>query len=151
MKTLRTTGTIALTRRAGLFAVRCEPAATGGESGEHSAEVFAGDVAGESETGGGPADPLAVGFARAGVVGVERLGDTRELVRLLADTELGDRQHAPAEGQRPVPPGTRTPNRVIHCEENRPSGRAYLTTPAAPGDLSSVARSYDATKPGPSR
>ncbi len=56
---------------AGLLAVRCQSAAAGCESGEDGAKVFAGDVAGEAEAGGGPADPLAVRFARAGVVGVE--------------------------------------------------------------------------------
>ena len=72
---------------------------------------------------GSPADPLPRRLAGTRVVGVERLGDPRQLVRLLADPQLRQRQHvgdrAPDEGPRPVPHHTRTPTTwVIICESD---------------------------------
>jgi hypothetical protein len=78
-----------------LVAVRRQPARTGAETGEHGTKILGVDLALETESRCTAADPLAVGLAGAGVVVVERLGDTRQLVRLLPDAQLRDRQHAP--------------------------------------------------------
>ena len=76
-----------------LVAVRVKTAVAGGEAGEHGAQIVGSYVAGQVESCGSPAEPLADGFAGAGVVVVEGLGDPGQVVGLLADTEFGDRQH----------------------------------------------------------
>ena len=83
----------------------------GRSPGEHGTQVVGIDLAVEAEAGGADAEPLAVSFAGAGVVVVERLRDTGELIRLLAHAELGDRQHT-------LPTATPSTNRVILCERD---------------------------------
>ena len=75
------------------FAVRGEPAGAGSDPGEHGAQVVGVDVTGQPEPFRADASPPARRLTRAGVVVVQRLGDTRKLVRLLADPELGDTEH----------------------------------------------------------
>ena len=74
-------------------AVRREAAVARGEAGEDGSEVVGVDGVGEAELGRATADPDAGGLAGARVVVVERLGNARQLVRLLADTESRYRQH----------------------------------------------------------
>ena len=80
-------------RGAELVAVRVKATGAGGEPSEHGAQIVGAYVAGQVESCGSPAEPLANGFAGAGVVVVEGLGDSGEVVGLLADSEFGDRQH----------------------------------------------------------
>ena len=75
------------------FAVRGEPAGAGSDPGEHGAQVIGVDVAGQAEAFRSDPSPPARRLARAGVVVVQRLGDPRQLVRLLTDPELGDAEH----------------------------------------------------------
>ena len=76
--------------RAHRVAVRGQPAGAGTEPGEHGSQIVGVDLAVEAERLGAAADPLAVRLAGTGVVVVERLGDTGQVVGLLADAELGD-------------------------------------------------------------
>ena len=70
--------------------VRCQPAGSGTQPGEHGPQIIRIDLAAETEPAGAAADPLAVGFTGAGVVVAQRLGDAGQVVGLLADAELGD-------------------------------------------------------------
>ena len=90
---------------ADLVSIRRQAAGPWPYSGKHGTQVIRSHLPDEAEVGGRTAKPLAVRFACAGVVVVERLGDTRELVGLLADTELCDRQHRPDNGHRGAPSG----------------------------------------------
>src|SRR5262249_55438606 len=79
--------------RPGPFAVGRQATPAGSQPGQNSAQIIRVDVAFQRESGGTTPDPHTLGLAGAGVVVVQRLGDTGELIGLLTDTELGDRQH----------------------------------------------------------
>ena len=59
---------------------------------QHRPQIVGADLAVEAEPGRSPTDPLPRRLAGARVVGVERLGDPRQLVGLLADPQLGQRR-----------------------------------------------------------
>jgi hypothetical protein len=79
--------------RSGLFAVGRQATPARSQPGQDGAHIIRLYVAVKSEPPGTTTDPHAMGFAGAGVVVVQRLGDPRELVGLLTEAELGDRQH----------------------------------------------------------
>jgi hypothetical protein len=80
------------------FAVWGQAAVAWCETGEDGSQIISVDLAGEPEARRGAADPLAVRFTGTGVVIVQRLGDTRQLVGLLTDTKLRYRQHHQPSG-----------------------------------------------------
>jgi hypothetical protein len=86
--------------RANRLTIRREPTGAGCHPGEDRPQVIGGDIAGEAEGFRADAGPSAGGFARARVVVVQRLGDTGELVGLLADAEFGNAEHTPIRQKR---------------------------------------------------
>ncbi len=89
--------------------IRRQPTGTRPAAGEDRAQIVRLHPTGEPEPSSTTTEPHPLGLARTRVVRVERLGDARQLVRLLTHTQLGDRQHL----QQREPPFT---HRVIVCE-----------------------------------
>ena len=127
----------------GLLPVRRQPTPPGRQPGQHRPQIIGVDLAVEAEPPGAAADPHAARLAGAGVVVVEGLGDPRQLVGLLTDAELGDRQHR-------QPTDSPYTLRVKICERNRPSAGADGSERLAAGESGSDASEAPAGSAGAS-